>query len=311
MINKLLFMGTPDFAATVLSSLKAASLLPALIVTQPDRPQGRKMELVESPVKIFAQKENITVWQPEKVSSEDFLTKLFDFAPDLLLTASYGQILPQKLLDIPRYGCLNIHPSLLPAYRGAAPVQAAIIAGEEITGVSLMVMEAGMDSGPVLAQIKYPIAENIDAGSLLLELAQLGAKLFIDSLPAYLAGELKAYRQDDSLASYAPRLERESGRIDWALSAREVHNLIRGTQPWPGAFTTFLGKRLKILSSTLVDDSCQNFAPPGSMLTCGKTITVACGVGLIDLEIIQPAGSKVMPCCDCAHNYPEGELLGS
>lgn len=307
---KLVFMGTPEFAVEFLRHLKAGGILPDLIITQPDKPQGRKMELCPPPAKVWGQDNEVPVWQPEKARDEDFLNKLREFKPDLILTASYGQILPQALLDIPRYGCLNVHPSLLPLYRGASPVQAAIIAGDTVTGVTVMIMEAGLDSGPILSQKEYPLTEDITAGELLLDLARLGADMVLELLPAFLAGEIEAREQDDSQATYAGRLDRETGKVDWTLSARKIHNLIRGTQPWPGAYTYCAGKRLKILSSSVLDDSGKNFAPPGTLVSCRNTITVACGTGLIDLEIIQPAGSRIMPCCDCAHNYSEGTVLG-
>lgn len=307
---KLVFMGTPEFAVEFLQRLENGGILPDLIITQPDKPQGRKMELCSPPAKVWGEEKNVPVWQPVKARDEGFLDQLREFKPDLLLTASYGQILPQTLLDIPRFGCLNVHPSLLPLYRGAAPVQASIIAGDTITGVTVMIMEAGLDSGPILSQREYPIAENITAGELLLDLAGVGAEIVLEILPRYLDGKIEARRQDDQLATYSGRLDRETGKVDWTKPAREIHNLIRGTQPWPGAFTYYEGKRLKILSSAVADDSDKSFAPPGTLVNCSKIISVACGSGLIDLEIIQPAGSRVMPCCDCAHNYSTGTVLG-
>ena len=306
----LVFFGTPEFAVTVLDRLQAGGLLPDVIVTQPDRPQGRRMKLTPPPAKLWAQKHSIPCFQPERAQDEKFLEQLRTLVPDVILTASYGQILSQELLDIPTIGCLNIHPSLLPLYRGAAPVQSSIIAGEAMTGVTVMEMEAGMDSGPILAQREYPIAEHITSGELLNELAVVGADLVLELYPAYLKGEVKAIEQDHEKATFANRLNRDTGQIDWSLPAREIHNLIRGTQPWPGAYTFCQGKRLKIISSRVIDDSNQSFADPGTLICCDKTLTVAAGTGLLDLEIIQPAGGKVMSCCECAHNYTTGIVLG-
>ncbi len=308
--HSLVFFGTPEFAVVVLERLKTGGLKPDLIVTQPDRPQGRQRKLTAPPVKLWALEQAISCWQPERVKNENFLCRLRAFAPDLILTASYGQILPQSLLDIPTLGCLNIHPSLLPLYRGAAPVQAAIIAGETLTGVTVIEMSAGMDSGPILAQCDYPIAKDITAGELMSELAVVGADMVLDLLPAYVRGEAESREQDHSKATFAGLLTRECGNIDWSQSARQIHNLIRGTQPWPGAYTFCNGNRIKIISATLADDSAQSFAAAGTIVKCGKTITVAAGSGLIALEIIQPAGGKVMPCCECAHNYAAGTPLG-
>ena len=308
--QSLVFFGTPEFSVVVLECLKAGGLKPDLIVTQPDRPQGRRRELTAPPVKLWALEQKIPCWQPERVKDEDFLCRLRGFAPDLILTASYGQILPQALLDIPTLGCLNIHPSLLPLYRGAAPVQAAIIAGESMTGVTVIEMSAGMDSGPILAQRDYPIAKDTTAGELLSELAAVGADMILDIMPAYLQGAVESREQDHSKATFAGMLTRESGKVDWSQSAGQIYNLIRGTQPWPGAYTFCNGKRIKIISARLADDSAQSFAAAGTIVNCGKTITVAAGSGLIDLEIIQPAGGKVMPCCECAHNYVTGTPLG-
>ncbi len=307
---KLVFMGTPDFSVEFLRRLKAGGISPDLIITQPDKPQGRKMDLCSPPAKVWGESNGVLVWQPEKARNEDFLDELREFKPDLILTASYGQILPQVLLDIPRFGCLNVHPSLLPLYRGAAPVQASIIAGDKITGVTVMIMEAGLDSGPILAQREYPVTEDITAGELLLDLACVGAEIVLEILPQYLEGEIEARKQDDAQATYAGRLDRETGKIDWSKSAREVHNLVRGTQPWPGAYTYYEGKRLKIMASVVADDSDKSFGPAGSLVGCSENITVACGTGLINLEVIQPAGSRIMPCCDCAHNYSEGTVFG-
>lgn len=313
MLNKkhsLVFFGTPEFAVVVLERLKAGGVKPDLIVTQPDRPQGRRRKLTAPPAKLWALEQEISCRQPERVKDENFLSRLRAFAPDLILTASYGQILPQSLLDIPALGCLNIHPSLLPLYRGAAPVQAAIIAGETLTGVTVIEMTAGMDSGPILAQCEYPIAKDITAGELMSELAVVGADMILDLLPAYVRGEAESREQDHSKATYSGLLTRECGNIDWSQSARRIHNLIRGTQPWPGAYTFCHGNRIKIISAKLADDSDQSFAAAGTIVKCGETITVAAGSGLIALEMIQPAGGKVMPCCECAHNYAAGTSLG-
>lgn len=244
-MTKIVFMGTPDFAVpTVKALIKHHELIG--IVTQPDRPAGRGAKVRMSPVKELALKHNIPVFQPEKIRKADAIEELMQWTPDVYVVAAFGQILPQKVLDIPPYGSINIHASLLPRWRGAAPIHAAIRAGDNETGVTIMVMDAGLDTGPMLKKRAISIASDETGQSLHDKLAELGAELLLETLPDYISGDLKPQAQPEEGITYAPQIKKEEGQIDWSQDAVSIERLVRAFTPWPGTFTFWNGKQLKI-----------------------------------------------------------------
>jgi methionyl-tRNA formyltransferase len=260
-------------------------------------------------------KAGIPVLQPEKLRDGTFEMALRAFSPDLVVTAAYGRILPPAILAVPAHGCLNIHASLLPAYRGAAPIQWSIVRGEKKTGVTIMLMDEGMDTGPILAQEAVPIPPDMNAGELSDQLSALGARMITEVIDSYLAGHITPRPQDPALAFAIPMLTREHGQIDWTRPARDVHNQIRGLYPWPGAYTVCQGKRLKIHRSALNEDAdavaAASGLAPGTICLCSpRAISVACGSGVLDILEIQTESGKRMHCRDCAHNYRFGQTMG-
>lgn len=293
---RIVFCGTPAFA---LPSLRALTAEPTFrveaVITQPDRPRGRGGELSSSPVRAAAIESGIEVYQPEKIKSDaanDFLLRL---APDIIVIIAYGQIISQRLLDIPRLGWVNVHASLLPKYRGAAPIHWAIINGETRTGVTTMQVAAGLDTGPILLKSETHIGADETSQELASHLSEMGAPLIVETLYKLGRGEIKPQPQDDSQASLAPLLKKEDGRIDWSLSAEAIYNRIRGLQPWPGAFTTFRGKTCHIwgrpIPRPIVDRKTD--ASPGSILSEDRGLAVACGGGtILGLDFVQLEGRK-------------------
>ena len=304
---KLVFFGSSDLSVAVLDELEQLGMLPAAIVTQPDRPQGRRAELLATTVKDWALARKIRVIDFQAEDAERFYRDLVELRADLYVTAAYGEYLPKKVLDLPRQGSLNIHPSLLPKYRGASPVQTAILEGETLSGVSLMLMDEKMDSGPVLAQREVIIPGNASSGEMMAVMADESRYLIRTALPQYLAGELQARAQDGSQATYSRTFTREDGRVDFSKSAPEIHNLIRGLNPWPGAFSYLKGRRVKLHSSKLTDvrPDCKNL-PPGSIFCRDEGFFVVCGEGVLELLEIQFASKAQISCASCAHNYREG-----
>lgn len=315
---RIVFMGTPDFAVPSLKRLIELGYPVIAVVCQPDKPVGRHQVLTAPPVKVIALAHDIPVLQPVKVRTGEFAGQLRSLAPDLIVTAAYGRILPPDILAIPPLGCLNVHGSLLPAYRGAAPVQWSIIDGQPETGITIMKMDEGMDTGDILLQGCLPITADLDGGQLMDALAQLGADLLPAAITGVLDGTLLPVPQDHSRATYAAMVNRQTGQIDWQCSAQQIHNLVRGTYPWPGAWTILPdGKRLKIhrtrVSQADTDHPATGIstAVPGTILHARPTgITVATGDGAVDLLEIQPEGGKRLAAADCAHNYQPGIVLG-
>lgn len=252
---KVIFMGTPDFAVGTLGALHAAGHNIVLVVTQPDRPKGRGKALAASPVKEAAEKLGIPVYQPERVRRPECVEYLRTFAPDVVVTAAFGQILPQAILDIPVYGCVNVHASLLPKYRGAAPIQWAVINGEQVTGVTTMLMDAGLDTGDILLQEEITLDPKETGGSLFDRLSVVGAGLCVKTLDALAAGTLIPIKQDDTQATKVGLIDKSLGRIDWTMPAKKIECLIRGLNPWPSAFTTLEGKTLKVWSADVLEES--------------------------------------------------------
>lgn len=284
------FFGTPEFAAVALEALIASGHEVVGVVCQPDKPAGRGQHVVAPPVKVVALAAGLPLAQPRSVRSPETLATLAAWGADVAVVAAYGKILPPALLHLPRHGCINIHASLLPRYRGAAPIQWAIARGEEQSGVTIMQMDEGMDTGPILLQRPTPIAPDETGRSLHDRLAQLGADLVLEALSAIESGRLVATPQNDSLATTAPPLRKEDGRIDWRRPAIEIGRMVRAFDPWPTAFTTFGGKRLRIWRARLgAQEAAQ---APGTVIGVGDAISVTTGMGTLDCLELQFEGRR-------------------
>ena len=310
-MTKLIFMGTPDFAATVLEGLLDDANYDVLaVVTQPDRALGRKKEIKMTPVKEVALAHNLPVYQPEKMSGSDEMTELMTLGADGIVTAAFGQFLPTKLLDSVDFA-VNVHASLLPKYRGGAPIHYAIINGDKEAGVTIMEMVKKMDAGDMIAKASTPITDEDNVGTMFEKLAVIGRDLLLKTLPDYIAGNIKPELQDESKATFSPNITSEEERIDWNKSAREVFNHIRGLYPWPVAHTLLDGKRFKIYEASLAEGQGQ----PGQIIEKGKkTLVVATGDGAISLKTVQPAGKPRMSVVDFLNGVGRklevGELIG-
>jgi len=309
---KLIFCGTPMFAVPCLEALLQASFDVQLVVSQPDRPKGRGLEMVPTPVKQVALQHGIPVVQPEKIKvNPDFRSQLESIQPDAIIVVAYGRIIPQWMIDLPPLGNINVHPSLLPKYRGAAPIQWAIASGERVTGVTTMRIDAGLDTGDMLLKAELPISPDDTSVTLSPRLSALGAHLLVETLQRLEAGKLEATPQDHSQASLAPILKKEDGLIDFTRSASDIHNRLRGFQPWPGAFTIFRDKQFAIHAARPTNQS--NLAP-GELAGAGDSLLVGCGNHTaLELLEVQPEGKKRMAARDFANGYrPQaGERLGA
>ena len=284
------FMGTPEFALPPLEGLLAAGVNLVGVYTQPDRPKGRGKKLAESPVKKLALEHNIPVFQPQKLRAPDAVAELQELAPDLIIVVAYGQILPKAVLDIPKYHCINIHASLLPKYRGAAPINKAIIDGETETGVTTMLMDVGLDTGAMLVKMSLPIGSDETAGKLHDRLALLGRKALEETLDQVCQESLEPEEQDDGLSCYASMMKKEDGLIDWQQSATVIHNQVRGLDPWPAAYTYLDGDVLKIAATTVEDGA---DAAAGTIVSADKSgVRVACGSGILVIGELQLPGKK-------------------
>lgn len=316
---RIVFLGTPDFAATILERLVGAGIRPVSVVTQPDRPAGRHNLLRPPPVRVLAERLGLPVSQPAKVRHGRLAALLRGdgpAAPDLAIVAAYGRILPPDALATPRLGCLNVHASLLPRHRGAAPIHRAILAGDAETGVSLMRMDEGLDTGAVWACRATPITPDDTAESLHDRLAALGAALLLERLPAILAGELAAVPQDDARATLAPPLRKEEGALDWRCGGRALADRVRGLHPWPGTYTAVDGKRLKVFPPVAParDVALPPAAPPGTVVAVEPdALVVACGDGAVRLREVQPENRKRMTVAEFlnGHAVTVGTVLGS
>ena len=287
---RVVFFGTPDPAAVALDALLASSHAVAAIVTQPDRPRGRSGAPQPSPVKERALGAGLPVLQPNSPRNEGFAEQLASFAPNVAAVVAYGHILPPDVLAVPPKGTVNVHYSLLPAYRGAAPVQRAIMAGEAETGVTTFLLEPTLDTGPMLMQVKEPIGPDDSSGSLLARLAPIGARVLIDTLDAIESGAARAVPQDASKASSAPKVRPEEGAIDWTRSASDIVNVIRALDPAPGAYAGFRGKRIKLWRARTVNGTSDE---PGTVADIGRErLAVSAGDGLVELLEVQLEGSK-------------------
>ena len=292
---RIVFMGTPDFAVGSLQALCESGKHEILaVVTQPDRPKGRGNKLLQTPVKEYALAKGLTVYQPQKVKTPEFVELLHELQPELIVVAAFGQFLSKEILELPKYGCINVHASLLPKYRGAAPIQYAIIKGEKKSGVTIMQMDIGMDTGAMLDKVVVPIAENTTMGELHDALRDQGATLLLEVIDKIAAGTAVAEPQDDAQATYATLLDRSMEHIDWSKTAQEVHNLIRGFNPAPSTFTKLPnGKSLKIWGSKMTDKS--SAAAAGTVIETGKhSFFVACVKGVLEITEVQPESKKRM-----------------
>jgi methionyl-tRNA formyltransferase len=297
------FMGTPEFALPTLEGLLAAGLPVVAVYTQPDRPSGRGKQLTLPPVKQLAGSQGIPVFQPLKLRLPEVVAQLQELAPDLIVVVAYGQILPKSVLDIPRYGCINVHASLLPRWRGAAPINHAIMAGESETGVTTMYMDVGLDTGDMLVKRVTPIGPLETAGELHDRLAQLGREAMTETLFRLCAGTLVREPQDDALSCYAPMLKKEHGCLDWARPAMELHNLVRGLDPWPGAYTRFAGEPLKLARTRPCDAG--HAAAPGTVLGVDADgLRIACGQGVLSVGELQLPGRKRLSAADFLRGCP-------
>lgn len=287
---RILFAGTPGFALASLEALVGAGHVPVAVLTQPDRPAGRGKKLTASPVKLFAVDKDIPVWQPATLKDPDVVEQVAAAKPDLIVVAAYGLILPQAILDIPKHGCLNIHASLLPRWRGAAPIQQAILNGDSETGICLMRMEAGLDTGPVFASAKLEIGAEETAGELHDRLADLGGKLLTENLAGILSGQLQPAPQDESLATYAGKIRKEDAAINWQAAAEEIDRKIRAYNPVPGAWFELGGERIKVWKASFIENA---EGPPGVVLQAGKAgVDVTCGSGAIRILEVQRPGRR-------------------
>lgn len=298
MVLRLVFMGTPDFAVPSLAEIIGAGHEVGAVYTRAPQPAGRGMDLRASPVQRFAEQNRAPVFTPKTLKSEEEQQKLRDLHPDAIIVVAYGLLLPQAVLDIPRFGCLNLHGSLLPRWRGAAPIQRAIMAGDRETGVMVMKMEAGLDTGPVAMAEKVEISSDMTAQDLHDRMAPLGADLLVRALAALERGALQFVPQDESGATYARKIEKGESRIDWTKSAQDVHNQIRGLSPFPGAWFELHGERVKVLRSEVAEGE----ALAGTMLDA--QLTIACGSGAVRLLELQRAGKQAMETEEFLRGHP-------
>ncbi len=306
-MTRVIFMGTPDFAVPALQALiDQSDYEMMMVVTQPDRAKGRGKKVTAPPVKRTALAHDVKVMQPESLQDTEVVAELRDAAPDLIVVAAYGQILPTEVLNLSKRGCINVHASLLPRHRGADPISAAILANDAETGVTVMLMAEGLDTGDILAQARCPITEEDTKLTLTEKLAELGAKLLLDTLPRWLAREIKPQSQDDSLATYAGQVQKSDGLIDWERSAVEIARQGRAYTPWPGLYTYWMGKRLKIIAARALPGV---RGEVGIVQKLSEGIAVGTGGGVLLLEEVQLAGKRAMRATDFVNG--QRDFIGS
>jgi methionyl-tRNA formyltransferase len=303
-IERILFFGTPEFAVPTLAALVAAGRTPVRVVTQPARPAGRGRHAQEPPVAVWAREHGIDVTQPDRVRRPEFLAEAAALAADVAVVVAFGQIFPRALLDLPRHGCVNLHASLLPRWRGASPIQAAVAAGDRRTGVTTMRMDEGLDTGPVLLEEPVEIGPDETADALARRLAALGGPLMVRTLDLLERGAIAPRPQSPEGVTYAPRLTRDSGRVDWALTAREIHDRGRAYTPWPGLFAELRGEPVKIVAAELLDAPDEGPETPGAILGLrgGRLLAVRCGGGgALGLAGLQRPGKRAQRAADFAN----------
>ena len=300
---RIVFMGTPEFAVPSLEALLKSDDRVVGIVTQPDRPRGRGQRLSPSPVKVIAQRDEIPLLQPTKMKDPSFMAELSGWKPDVIAVAAFGRILPPAILSLPSRGCINVHGSLLPKYRGAGPIQWALINGESETGITTMLMDEGMDTGAILLQASMAIEPDDTAGSLSPRLADLGGRLLVETLAQSKAGTLTPRPQDHGQATLAPLLKKEDGAVNWTMSATSIANRIRGLTPWPGAYTFLKADRWTISRSVVLDEA--TTLAPGQIIALTKdAIHVATGKGVLAIRELQPANGRRMPAAHYLAGHP-------
>ena len=293
---KIVFMGTPDFAVPCLKTLNENYEVIA-VITQPDRPKGRGQKLTPSPIKEYALEHNLTVLQPEKIKTSETEEQLKKLAPDLIVVVAFGQILSKAILDIPQLGCINVHASLLPKYRGAAPIHWSIINGETKTGITTMYMDVGLDTGDMILKEEVSISAKMNTGELHDTLMNIGAKTLLQTIKQIAEGSVVRNKQNDAEASYAPLLTKELERINWLLPAQEIYNLVRGLNPWPVAFSIFKGKKIKIWQTKVIDNV--TIGEIGTVLSLTETgFTVQTGKGILEILELQPESKRKMTAKD-------------
>ncbi|MBQ3022858.1 MAG: methionyl-tRNA formyltransferase [Clostridia bacterium] len=306
---RILFMGTPEFAQKSLEALIEDKRDVVCVITQPDKPKGRGYEMAMPEVKVCALRHDIPVYQPETLKDGAILPILEEYNPDIIIVVAYGKILPEYILNFPKYGCVNIHGSLLPKYRGAAPIQRAVIDGEKVSGVTSMYMEKGLDTGDILVKRELPIGETTTAGEYHDALAILGGKVLLETVDALEKGEITPEKQDGSLSTYAHQLSKAEGEINWNNTNEEIYNKVRGLNPWPKAFS-FIGKKRFVVDFVYKSDKSGN---AGEVIEANDDgITVACGKGSVIIKDIKIEGKKMMPVSDFlrGHKVEKGTLLG-
>ena len=315
---RIIFMGTPDIATGTLQALLDAGHEIALVVTQPDKPAGRGKKLMPSPVKILAEAEGLEVFQPVKVRDPEAVSRLREAEADVIVVVAFGQILPQEVLDLTPYGCINVHASLLPAWRGAAPIQWAILNGDQVTGVTTMQMDAGLDTGDILLKREIGITPDETGGSLFDKLAQMGAELCVETLQALQDGSVVPVPQGETTTPYASMLTRKSGEIDWSMPAVQIERMVRGLSPWPGAYSYRSGKRIKICRASLAAAGGEDPAADGGDSAAGEllagkdSLCVKTGDGQLVIDEVQPEGKRRMTAAEYLRGYPvqPGEKMG-
>lgn len=311
---KIVFMGTPDYAARALEALIKAGHEVTAVVTQPDRPKGRSGQTQCSPVKECAVSYGIAVLQPIKIKTPEAIAELKRYEADIFVVAAFGQILSKEILQMPRFGCVNIHASLLPKYRGAAPINQCIIDGEKETGVTIMQMDAGIDTGDILTQKKVILEDKETAETLFDKLTQAGAALIVETLPKIEQGVITPTKQEESCASYVKMMGKAKGKIDWTCDAASIERLVRGLNPWPSAYTFYQGKTMKIWRSDVVEMSAEDTEQPGTVVCVSKDFfDVACGKGILRIYELQLEGKKRMDTKSFLLGNPlkAGMLLGT
>jgi methionyl-tRNA formyltransferase len=313
-MTRVVFMGTPEFALPALERLAAGAYEIVGVYTQPDRPAGRGQQTTAPPVKRWALAHGLRVFSPATFRKPEAVEELRSLRPELVVVAAYGKLLPPAVLDIPPKGAVNIHPSLLPKYRGASPVAAAILAGDTVTGVTIMLLDEGMDSGPVLAQRREPVQPEDTTQSLTRRLALAGAELLMETLPSWLAGAIRPLPQDPAQATMCPRISKEDGEINWTRPAEEIARRVRAYYPWPGSATRWRGKGLKVIRAQAV---LQSAGEPGTVALlgteAGKALVIACGLGALRIDEVQPEGRRPMGAQEFLAGYKAitGERLPS
>ena len=307
----IIFAGTPDFAASVLTAILASQHNVIACYTQPDRPAGRGRKLAAGPVKTLALENDIPVYQPLNFKQDEDLDQLKALNADIMVVVAYGIILPKVVLDTPRLGCINVHASLLPRWRGAAPIQRAIAEGDVESGVTIMQMDEGLDTGNMLSKVTTPISPSDTGGSLHDRLANLGAEACVASLNDFSVNNFTAEVQDDTLSNYAHKLSKQEGQIQWGQSNQQVHNLIRAFNPWPVAHTELDGSKVRILEAELIDNNSASASQPGTILESNKLgLTVATGNGAVRITRMQLSGAKQLPVADILNSRKEQFSVG-